>query len=253
MAAGVAFYALLAIFPGFAFIVALFGLLADPADVQRQLANIHGVVPAQAWDALNSQLSVLTRQSTVTLSLASIFSLLLAFINARLAASAMMSALNNVYRVRETRSFVTTNAIALLFTVAAFAILILSVAVVIALPQLLSEFGLASFSTGIIHTLKWPVLAILMAFSLGMLYRFGPDRRGSDWRWIVLGSLAATALWLIGSTAFSWYVGSFGSYDKLYGSFGAVVILLYWLWLTAFAALMGAELDMQIETATEKK
>ena len=86
MAAGVAFYALLAIFPGFAFIVALFGLLADPADVQRQLANIRGVVPAQAWDALNSQLLVLTRQSTVTLSLASIFSLLLAFINARLAA-----------------------------------------------------------------------------------------------------------------------------------------------------------------------
>ncbi len=86
-----------------------------------------------------------------------------------------------------------------------------------------------------------------------MLYRFGPDRRSSDWRWIILGSLAATALWLIGSTAFSWYVSSFGSYDKLYGSFGAVVILLYWLWLTAFAALMGAELDMQIETATQKK
>ncbi len=165
LAAGVAFYALLAIFPGFAFIVAFFGLLADPADVQRQLVNVRGVLPAQAWDALNSQLLVLTRQSTVTLSLASIFSLLLAFINARLAAAAMMSALNNVYRVRETRSFVTTNAIALLFTVAAFAIFIFSVAVVIALPQLLSEFGLAGFSSGIIHTLKWPMLAVLMASS----------------------------------------------------------------------------------------
>jgi membrane protein len=252
LAAGVAFYSLLAIFPGFAFIVAMFGLLADPDVVQQQLMHIRALMPEQAWDALNAQLLVLTRQTSATLSLASAISLLLALINARLAVYAMMSALNTVYGLDETRSFVKINAIALLFTAAAFVDLIISIFAVIAVPLLLKFLGLAEFSHSIINTLRWPVLAALTALSLALLYRFGADRKDGDWRWIILGCLVAAGLWLLGSTAFSWYVASFGSYDKLYGSFGAVVILLYWFWLTAFVALAGAELDMQIETATER-
>jgi membrane protein len=251
LAAGVAFYTLLAIFPGLAFAVAIFGLVADPAQVQQELLSLKDVLPAEAFAAVDAQLTVLTRQNTATLSLASLVSLLLAFINARLGAYSMMGALNVVYRRKETRSFVRINVIAFIFTLAALFIFAFNVYAVAAVPQLFKSLGFASLSNTILHTLRWPALIMLMAFSLALAYRYGPDRKNSRWRWVSLGSLAATGLWLTGSTAFYWYVAAFNSYDRLYGSFGAVVILLYWLWLTAFAALLGAELDMHVQTGLE--
>jgi membrane protein len=253
LAAGVAFYALLAIFPALAFAVAMFGILADPNEVQQQLLALKDVLPPQAWEAINTQLLALTSQNSTSLSLASLFSLGLAFINARLGAYSMMGALNVVYKCGETRSFARTNLIAFLFTIGGFVIFAFNVYAVIAVPQVIKSLGFDELSISIVHTVRWPVLAILMAFSLALLYRYGPDRNATHWRWVSLGSVVATALWLGASSAFSWYVAMFNSYDKLYGSFGAVVILLYWLWLAAFAALMGAELDMQIQTELEER
>ncbi len=250
LAAGVAFYALLAIFPALAFLVTMYGLLSDPAEVQRQLVNLKGVLPDEAWSAVNTQLLALTRQTNTSLSIASLLSLGLALLNARLAASAMMGALNFVYNRDETRNFFVVNAIAFGFTLAAIAMIAINIAAVVAVPQVLDTLGFPETSHNIVKVMRWPVLAILMAAGLALTYRYGPDQRQGHWRWLTLGSLVATALWLIGSSAFSWYVEAFNSYDRLYGSFGAVVILLYWLWLTALAALMGAEIDMQIHTAT---
>ncbi len=251
LAAGVAFYALLAIFPGLAFVVAMFGLLADPASVQQQLLNLKDVLPKEAWDAVDTQLLALMRQNSTSLSLASILSLALAFINARLGASAMMGALNVVYKREETRSFAYSNALAFVFTIAAIAVLAFNIYAVVAVPAVLKTLGFVELSNTIVHTLRWPVLAILMGLSLALIYRYGPDRKGARWHLVSLGSFVATVLWLAGSSGFSWYVSAFNSYDRIYGSFGAVVILLYWLWLTAFAALLGAELDMQIQTTLE--
>ncbi len=254
LAAGVAFYMLLAIFPALVFLVAMFGLLAEPDQVRQWLVSLKGVLPAEAWNAIDAQLVALTGQNSTSLSLASIFSLLLAFINARLGAYSMMGALNVVYNAPETRSFTRTNIIAFMFTIAALCVLVFNIYAVIAVPRVLNGIGLSEFSNSILHTLRWPVLAVIMALSLALVYRYGPDRKqDAHWRWVSIGSLAGTALWLAGSTGFSWYVSAFNSYDKVYGSFGAVVILLYWLWLTAFAALMGAELDMQIQTALEER
>ena len=253
LAAGVAFYMLLAIFPALVFTVAMFGLLADPDQVRQWLVSLKGVLPGEAWNAIDAQLLVLMGQTSTSLSLTSIFSLLLAFINARLGAYSMMGALNVVYNSPETRSFTLTNLIAFMFTIAALCALVFNIYAVIAVPRVLEDVGLSEFSNSILHTLRWPVLALIMALSLALVYRYGPDRKDAHWRWVSIGSLAGTALWLAGSTGFSWYVSAFNSYDKVYGSFGAVVILLYWLWLTAFAALMGAELDMQIQTALEDR
>jgi membrane protein len=249
LAAGVAFYTLLALFPALAFIVAMFGLIGDPAQIRQELLSLKGVLPAEAWEAIDAQLMILTRQTTATLSLAFLVSLVIAFINARLGAYSMMGALNTVYRCQETRSFVRINLIAIIFTLAALIILAFNVYAVAAVPELLKNLGFTSLSSAAIHTLRWPVLALLMVFSLALTYRYGPNRKSPRWRWLSLGSLVATMLWLAGSTLFYWYVAAFNSYDRLYGSFGAVVILLYWLWLTAFAALMGAELDMHIQAA----
>jgi membrane protein len=253
LAAGVAFYMLLAIFPALVFIVAMFGLLTDPDQVRQWLVSLKGVLPSEAWNAIDAQIVVLMGQNSASLSLASIFSLLLAFINARLGAYSMMGALNVVYNTPETRSFTLTNLIAFMFTIAALCVLVFNIYAVIAVPRVLDGIGLTELSNSIVHTMRWPVLAIIMALSLALVYRYGPDRKDAHWRWVSIGSLAGTILWLAGSTGFSWYVSYFNSYDKVYGSFGAVVILLYWLWLTAFAALMGAELDMQIQTALEER
>ena len=253
LAAGVAFYTLLALFPGLAFIVAMFGLTGDPAQIQQELLSLKGVLPSEAWDAVDAQLMALTRQTTATLSLASFVSLALAFINARLGAYSMMGALNAVYQCKETRSFFRINLIAFIFTIAALIILAFNVYAVAAVPELLKKLGFTNLSNTAIHTLRWPVLTLLMVLSLALTYRYGPDRKSPRWHWLSLGSLAATVLWLAGSSVFYWYVAAFNSYDRLYGSFGAVVILLYWLWLTAFAALMGAELDMHIQTGLAKR
>jgi membrane protein len=253
LAAGVAFYALLAIFPGLVFFVAVFGLLAETGQVQNFLLTLKDVLPTEAWEAINAQVEVLVRQNTTSLSLATMISLGLAFINARLGVYALMSALNGVYRRTETRSFAHTNSLAILFTLGALAVLAFNILVVAAVPGIFRLVGISEFTNAVLHYARWPALAIIVALSLAVVYRYGPDRKDAHWRWVSLGSLAATALWLAASTGFSWYVSAFNSYDRIYGSFGAVVILLYWLWLTAFAALMGAELDMQIQTALEER
>ncbi len=253
LAAGVAFYALLAIFPGLIFAIAMFGLLADPTQIQQQFSELKAILPAEAWEAVNSQLMALTRQKSTSLSLASIFSLALALLNARLGAYAIMGALNVVYKRQETRNFAHLNAIAFLFTIAAIVVLALNVYAVVAVPQVLNALGFVELARNIINASRWPVLAIVMVLTLAVTYRYGPDRPGARWRWLSLGSLAAVGLWLLGSFLFSWYVAAFNSYDRIYGSFGAVVILLYWLWLSAFAALTGAEFDMQIQTTLKKR
>ncbi|MFZ1108383.1 MAG: YihY/virulence factor BrkB family protein [Rhodomicrobium sp.] len=253
LAAGVAFYALLAIFPALVFVVAMFGLLTDPPQVRDFLVILKGVLPTEAWSALDAQLGALMRQNSTSLSLASIVSIVIAFISARLGAYSMMGALNVVYGREETRSFWRINLVAIMFTIAAVCVLVFNIYAVIAVPHVLNALGLKELPNSVLHTFRWPVLTAIMVLSLALIYRYGPDRKDAHWRLVSIGSIAGTALWLAGSTGFSWYVSAFNSYDKVYGSFGAFVILLYWLWLTAFAALMGAELDMQIQTALEER
>ncbi len=226
----------------------MYGLIADPAAVRSELVALQGVLPEEAWSAINAQVLALTRQTTASLSLASIVSLILAFVNARLGAYSMMGALNVVYKRNETRSIALINSTAVLFTVGALAVFVFNVYAVVAVPRLLASLGFPQLAESAMHTFRWPVLALMMAFSLALIYRFGPARRTGHWHWLSIGSLIATILWLISSAAFSWYVAKFNSYDRLYGSFGALVILLYWLWLTAFVALLGAEVDMLFQT-----
>ncbi len=246
LAAGVAFYALFALFPALGAATWIFGLLANPATIHDQLDSLKDVLPAEAWRLIDQQLTALTSHST-GLSLAGIFSLLVALYSARLAASSMMEALNTVYGTKETRGFLVTNGVAILFTLMAIAILLVAVGVMIVLPIIFSFAGLSSVSADIIRYARWPALALLMALALAFTYRYGPNRKHACWKWLTWGSGFATVLWLIASFGFSWYVSAFNSYDKVYGSIGAVVILLFWFWLTTFSGLLGAELDNAIE------
>jgi membrane protein len=246
LAAGVAFYALFALFPALAAATWIFGLLANPATVHDQLNTLRDVLPGEAWQLIDQQLTTLTSKSS-TFSLTGIVSLLIAIYSARTAAASMMGALNVVYGIEETRGFIKTNAIAILFTLLAIVILLAAVAVPVVVPILFNFVGLNSFASEIIRYARWPALAVVMILALAVVYRYGPNRDRAHWKWLTWGSATATVIWLIASSGFSWYVSAFNSYDKVYGSIGAVVILLFWFWITAFCGLLGSEFDNVIE------
>ena len=248
LAAGVAFYALFALFPALGAATWIFGLLANPGTIHSQLNSLQGVLPAEAWKLVDQQLNTLTSKST-SLSLAGGFSLFIAIYSARLAASSMMEALNRVYGLKETRGFITTNAIAILFTLVAIGVLLIAVGFLVVLPILFSFVGLSSIAADLARYIRWPALAIVMGLALAFVYRYGPNRDHARWKWLTWGSATGTILWLIASSGFSWYVATFNSYDKVYGSIGAVIVLLFWFWLTTFTGLLGAELDNAIERA----
>jgi membrane protein len=251
LAAGVAFYALFAVFPGLGAATWLFGLLADPSTIQQQLGSIREVVPAEGYKLIEQQLVSLTSKNSAGFSVAGVVSLLVALYSARLAASSMMQALNAVYRVEETRGFVKANAIAILFTVVAIVVFLLAIGLLVVMPALFNLIGFPPLVESVVRYLRWPALVLLAVIALALTYRFGPDREDARWRWITWGSVTATVIWLVASVGFSWYVSAFGSYNKVYGSLGAVVILLFWFWLTAFSALLGAEVDKAIECPAE--
>lgn len=247
LAAGVAFYALFAIFPGLGAATWLFSLLADPRAIQQQLNSVRDVLPAEAFDLIQKQLVALTSKQSAGFSMAGLVSLLIALYSARLAASSMMQALNAVYKLEETRGFLKANAIAILFTVVALVVFVLAIALLVVMPALFQFIGFPAIVENLVRYLRWPALAALVVLALALTYRFGANRKNVHWRWITWGSVTATAIWLVASFGFSWYVSKFGSYDRIYGSLGAVVILLFWFWLTAFSALLGAEVDKAIE------
>jgi membrane protein len=246
LAAGVAFYALFALFPGLAAATWISSLVVNPAAIHDQLNNLRDLLPQEAWQLIDSQLTTLASKST-SFSSTGIISLLVAIYSARTAASSMMAALNMVYGTEDTRGFIKTNAIAILFTLLAILILLLAIAVLVVVPILFNFLGLNSFATEIIRYVRWPTLAAVMIMALALVYRYGPDRKHARWKWVTWGSAMATMIWLAASAGFSWYVSAFNSYDKVYGSIGAVVVLLFWFWITALCGILGAELDNVIE------
>lgn len=252
VSAGVAFYGLLAIFPTLAVLVSVYGLLAIPADVESQLAVLGEILPPEAWQILQDQLQKLTSQSSTALSIGAVIGLLLTLWSARAGMGALMMALNIVYEEDEKRSMVQFYLTALLLTLGAILFSVIALALIVALPILLGPVGLAEETAALITQLRWPLLALSIMFSLAVLYRFGPSRNPPRWKWVSIGAVAATLLWMLGSMLFSFYVSNFGSFNETYGSVGAVVILMLWFWLTAFIVLMGAELNAEIEHQTKK-
>ena len=247
ISAAVAFYALMAIFPGLAALVSLYGLVANPAEIESLVAMLQGVLPKEVSDLLSQQLASLIAQPTTGLSLAGIGGALLALISARSGAGALMTALDIAYDEPETRSFFWFNVVAFLITIAAVLFVILALLLLAAWPVGADYLPLATGTKILGSWLRWPILAMLVLATLTFAYRFGPSRAVPCWHLFSWGSVAATLLWLAGSLAFSFYVARFASYDKTYGSIGAVIALLMWLWMGSYIVLFGAELNREME------
>jgi membrane protein len=245
-AAGVGFYAMLAIFPALIAVVTIYGLVTEPSDVQRQVGALAENLPPGAGELLTDQLDRIVQTRQRALSIALVLSLAAALWSASAGIQALIKGLNIAYDAPETRGFVRLRGLALLLTVGAIVVVVGAVALIAVLPAWLGRLGLGRGGELAISIGRWPALVVLVAVGLAVLYRLGPDRPSPRVRWVSWGALAAVVLWVVVSAGFSFYVGNFGSYGQTYGSLGAVIVLLLWLWLSALAALLGAELDAEI-------
>jgi membrane protein len=158
---------------------------------------------------------------------------------------ALFDALNIVFKIDEKRGFIKLNAISLAFTLGGIGFAILALSAIVIVPVLLNYVGLGSVTGMLLGLLRWPVLLVTVALWLSLIYWHGPSREEPRWRWITLGRASAALLWLIASLVFSWYAGSFGSYNKTYGSLGAVIGFMVWIWISVIVVLLGAELDAE--------
>jgi membrane protein len=252
VAAGVVFYSLLAIFPAIAAFVSLYGLIADASTIDSHLSLAAGIFPAGAVDIIHEQISRLTAKSDARLSLGFITGLAVALWSANAGMKAIIDALNVVYDEKEKRSFIKLNLLSLLFTLIAIVSLMIALAAVVIAPMVFSAVGLSSLWSLAIAALQWPLLLALAAIALAAIYRYGPSRAEARWQWLSVGSGAAAIGWLITSALFSWYIAHFGAYNATYGSLGAAVGMMMWMWISAIVILLGGELNAEIEHQTAK-
>jgi membrane protein len=246
LASALAFYGLLATFPALVVVITSFALLADRADVAWLMSGLHGILPDEAWGLVAAELKSLVGAPNPQIGLGLLVGLVIALWSAHSASASVMEALNRIYRTHEERSLIAYHAIAFAFTLGGLCFGLLALAVVALIPAFLAWLDLPPGFARILSLIRWPVLAPFMMAAFVVLYRYAPSRRAPHWTRILVGAGAATLLFLLGSALFSIYVARFGSYDKTYGSIGAVIVLLMWFYVGAYATLLGALLDSEM-------
>jgi membrane protein len=249
LAAGVVFYGLLAIFPAITALVSSYALFAAPSTIGNHLGQLSSLMPQSAYSIVNEQVIRIVSRTTGDLSFTFFFGLALALWSANAGVKAIIDALNIVYDVKERRSLIKLNLVSLAFTAGAIAGLLAATGAIVVLPVVLSylPFGLGGVAA--LTWLRWPVLLLLLLLGLALLYRFGPNRDHARWQFVSAGAVFAALAWLGGSALLSFYLGRFANYDATYGSLGAGIGLMMWLWMTAIAVLAGAELNSEIDDA----
>lgn len=246
-ASSVAFYAMLAVVPAIAAVVSTYSVVADPHDITRLAASLKELLPPPAAKVLDEQIRQgLLSNATDGRSLAgSVGWFLLLLWSASRAIRSFVTALALIYDRAERRPMWQRYAVSLVLTVGGVVFLSLATFVILVLPSLLGIFA-AEDVVAAVRLARWPILFLVAALAIATLYRFGPNRKNPDWPHILLGSAVGTLLWLGFALAFSWYIGRFGGYTRLYGSLGGIVAFMFWLWGSALAVLIGAEVDAAV-------
>jgi membrane protein len=252
IAAGVVFFGLLAVFPAVTALVSSYGLFADPSTIGANLQTLALMLPEGSFQIVQDQIARVLAKGGTALGATFLFGLALAIWSANAGVKAVIDALNVVYEEKEKRSFLRLNLLSLAFTCGGIAALLLMVSAVVAVPLALDHVGLAPESRLIVSLARWPLLFMILLLALGLLYRFGPSRRAARWEWLSVGTLAAALLWIAGSSLLSWYLSNFGNYSATYGSLGAAIGLMMWMWMSAIIVLCGAELNSEIERQTAR-
>lgn len=250
VAAGVTFYGLLSLFPMIAAFVSLYGLVADPSSINDHLQSMSGVLPGGAVDVIGGQVERISSQPRGRLGFSFAIGLGIALWSANAGVKALFDALNVAYGEEEKRSFLMLNAQSLAFTLAGMAAVALAMGAVVIVPLVINLLVPGESIGQILSLARWPVLLLLVIAGLAALYRFGPSRDVPQWRWLSPGSIVAACVWLVASIAFSWYASNFGSFNETYGSLGAVIGFMMWLWISSAIILVGAELNAEAERQT---
>jgi membrane protein len=243
MAAGIAYYAMLSLFPGMSALVLTYGLIADPLAIEAHVSALTDVLPGEALKLLSDQLHALVSAPSEKLGIGLIVSVLIAVWSATSGTTAIMNGLTVAYDAKETRGVLHFYGLAIALTIGGTLFALLALLLIAGLPAAFNQLPLSDFWKQIVALVRWPLLAFLALFWLGTLYRLAPNRDDPEWDFLRGGTIAASLLWLAGSAAFSFYASHFGSYDRTYGSLGAVAIMLVWLYVTAYITLAGAELN----------
>lgn len=252
IAAGVAFYGLLAIFPGITALMALSGLFVEPEGVAKQLELIEAVVPQEASRIILDQARSVAGARQTGLGLAFAISLILSLYSVSRGIASLMEGLNIAYGETEKRGFFALKILTLALALVMVLALIMGLVSALLLPAVFSIIQLPPWLEGIVSAMRWLVMALLTIAGLSLVYRFGPSRSDAKWKWITPGAMLACVLWMAASYGFSVYVSNFDSYNKTFGSLAGVIILLMWLWISAYILLLGAEINGEMEAQTRK-
>lgn len=250
IAAGVAFYSFLALFPAVIASLLLYGLVRDPADIRAQAEEFTAALPADAAALVTRQLEELAASSDSSLGIGLAVALTIALWSAAGGVGNLITAINIAYDEKDERGFVKRKLLALALTVGGIVLAVLTLGLVAAAPAVLDDVVGSGPARWGLEAGRWVLLLMVMAAALAVLYRVAPDREDPRFSWVSVGAVTATIAWLIGSLGFSLYVDNFGSYGETYGAAAGVVVLLLWLWLTMFLILLGAELNAESEQQT---
>jgi membrane protein len=248
---GVAFFAMLAIFPALATIVSLYSLFADPNAIPQRVALLAGVVPASVIDLMKDEIQSLAARRISTVSTAFLIGLLVSIWSANSGVSALFDALNVVHGKTEQRGLLRFYATTFAMTLGA--VVYMLVAVIGIMPIAFHSLGLGENVENLEALVRWPASLLLAVVWLSIVYRVGPSRSNARWRWVTWGSGFAAVLLVVASMVFTWYVAEFNSYDRMYGSLGAVVGFMTWLWLSVVLVLLGAEVDAAMGSGSDQE
>ena len=252
LAAGMTYYSILAIFPAIAALVAIYGIFSDPTTIAKHLDQLGGLMPGGAVDVARDQLTRVASKGTQALGLTFLIGLATSLWSANAAMKSLFDTLNIVHGEEERRGFVKLNAISLGFTLGGVGFILAALGSIVVAPVILNYAGLSNAGDLLLRIGRWPSMYVVLTFALAVIYRFGPSREAPRWRWITWGSAIAALLWLAVSGLFSWYAANFGKFNETYGSLGAVIGFMTWLWISAIVVLLGAELDAEMEHQTAR-
>lgn len=252
LAAGMTYYSILAIFPAIAAMVAMYGIFSDPTTIAKHLDQFGGFLPGGAIDVARDQLTRVAAKGSQTLGLTFLIGLGTSLWSANAAMKSLFDTLNIVHDEDEKRGFLKLNAVSLGFTIGGVAFLLAALGSIVVVPVILKYVGLSNIGDLLLRVGRWPAMYLVLTFALAVIYRYGPSREKPRWRWITWGSAMATLLWIAVSGLFSWYAANFGKFNETYGSLGAVIGFMTWLWISAIVILLGAEIDAEMEHQTAR-
>lgn len=252
LAAGMTYYSILAIFPAIAALVAVYGLFFDPMTISKHLDQLGGFLPGGALDVAREQLTRVASKGSNTLGITFLIGLATSLWSSNAAMKSLFDTLNIVHGENEKRGFLRLNAVSLSFTIGGILFIVAALGSIVAIPVLLKYVGLSNTSDLLLRIGRWPAMFTVLTLALALIYRYGPSREAAQWRWVTWGSAIAALLWLAVSGLFSWYAASFGKFNETYGSLGAIIGFMTWLWISAIVVLLGAEIDAEMEHQTAR-